>query len=426
MKNHKQINIPAPDISRENPFFQHSFEIFDQATTRLQKAFDGLEKKFESLNRKLDAKNIELENALADKEKISRYLQNILESLTTGVVVADLDGKTTIMNRCAEEFTGYSRKDARGNNAALLFGNRSVANPKDCFDIKAVDGTIGQKIRLNDRDLEIFGSVVTSSNNEAIGTVVLLRDITRILKLEEMVRRSEKLAAMGETAANIAHEIRNPLGSIALFASLLKKELTEKKAQDRASHIINAVNDMDNKISNLLLFARDQKPLMKKVDLHNALDEVISFSSEIVEKEKIFLTVNYQATDPVVVGNTEMLKQVFLNLILNAMQVMPEGGDLYIGTRICRDTPEGGASVPAVEIRFVDTGSGISDQNITKIFNPFFTTKEKGMGLGLAIVHNIIHIHGGAIEAENNNGPGAVFKIRFPLESYGNPENISC
>lgn len=414
----------AQNISDENACFQNSFEIFDRATNRLQKAFTGLEKKFESLNRELDAKNIELQNALAEKEKISSYLQNILESLTTGVVVADLDGKTTIMNQCAEEFTGYSREDVRGESADLLYAGHSAVGSQECVDIKAVDDALGRKIKLNGRDLEISDSVVTSKNGEAIGTVVLLRDITRILKLEETVRRSEKLSAMGETAANIAHEIRNPLGSIALFASLLKKELKEDKARERISHIINAVNEMDNKISNLLLFTSDRKPVMKKVDLHNALDEIIAFSREIIEKERIVLTINHENIDPVIMGNTEMLKQVFLNLILNAMHEMPDGGKLHIETQICRDGAEKAAFGSVVEIRFVDTGYGISDQNIKEIFNPFFTTKEKGMGLGLAIVHNIIQIHGGSIDAENNKGPGAAFKIRFPLESYGNKKNI--
>jgi PAS domain S-box-containing protein len=425
MKNHNK-HMPMQDISVKSPLFEQSFEIFDQATNRLQKAFTRLEKKFDTLNKELDAKNIELKNALAEKENISRYLQNILESLTTGVVVADLDGRTTIMNQCAEKFTGHSRTRARGEKTDLLFAGRSEARSEDCFDIKTLDGALGRKIQLNNRNLEISGSTVTSSNGEAIGTVVLLRDITRILKLEETVRRSEKLAAMGETAANIAHEIRNPLGSISLFASLLKKELKEGKARERASHIINAVNDMDNKISNLLLFTRDQKPLMEKINLHNALDEIIAFSREIVEKEKIFLTLTRKDVAPLIMGNTEMLKQVFLNLILNAMQVMPEGGRLHIETRIYCADPDKSAPGPVVELRFKDTGYGISDQNIKKLFNPFFTTKEKGMGLGLAIVHNIIHIHGGSIDAENNKGPGAVFKIKFPLERDENQKNLSC
>jgi PAS domain S-box-containing protein len=389
-------------IEKKNPFLQQSFESFDRATMRLQKAFAGLEEKFEAINKELDCKNIELQDALAEKEKISSYLQNILESLTTGVVVTDLEGKTTMMNQCAETFTGFSKEEARGKNASSLFGDEFPSDPEGRFNLKHFDGGLGKKIGLKGTRLEIFGSAVKTGNDKEIGMVIVLRDITRLEKLEQRIKRTEKLAAMGEIAANIAHEIRNPLGSIGLFASLLIKELKEKKNRDRASHIISAVKDMDNKISNLLMFARDQKPLMKEVSIHNVLKEIIIFSEQILGKENIILAANYEDVDPVIVGNAEMLKQVFLNLMLNALQAMPGGGNLYIKTRI-------------VEISFMDTGRGIPDENIKKIFDPFFTTKEKGTGLGLAIANNIVDIHGGSIDAENYKGGGAVFNITFPL-----------
>jgi PAS domain S-box-containing protein len=400
----------------KNPFLQQSFESFDRATTRLQKAFADLEEKFEAINKELDSKNVELQEALAEKEHISSYLQNIIESLTTGVIVADMEEKTTIMNRCAEGFTGFLREDAAGVNVNLLLENRFPSDSEGRFDLKHFDGSVGEKIRLKGRKLEIFASAVKTENDEEIGMVIVLRDITRLDKLEERVKRTEKLAAMGETAANIAHEIRNPLGSIGLFASLLIKELKEKKNRDRASHIISAVKDMDNKISNLLMFARDQKPLMKEVSIHNVLKEIIIFSEQILGKENIILTVNYEDVDPVIAGNAEMLKQVFLNLMLNAMQAMPGGGNLYIKTRIFGGKDEKKNSHnPNVEISFMDTGSGMPDENIKKIFDPFFTTKEKGTGLGLAIAHNIVDIHGGSIDVEKNKGGGAAFNITFPL-----------
>ncbi|HUV49864.1 MAG TPA: ATP-binding protein [Anaerolineae bacterium] len=400
----------------ENPFLQQSFESFDRATARLQKAFAGLEEKFKAINKELDSKNIELQKALAEKEKISSYLQNILESLTTGVIVADPEGKMTMMNRRAEAFTGFSREDVKGKNVNSLFGDEFPSDPKGCLDLRYFDGGLGKKIRLKGRILEIFGSAVKSKNGEETGRVVVLRNITSLEKLEERVKRTEKFAAMGETAANIAHEIRNPLGSIGLFASLLIKELKEKKNRDRASHIISAVKDMDNKISNLLMFARDQKPLMKEVSIHNVLKEIIIFSEQILGKENIILTTNYEDVDPVITGNAEMLKQVFLNLMLNAMQAMPGGGNLYIKTKISDSNDEKKEPHNSnVEISFMDTGLGIPDKNIKKIFDPFFTTKEKGTGLGLAIVHNIVDIHGGSIDAENYKGGGAVFNITFPL-----------
>ncbi|MBW2644627.1 MAG: PAS domain S-box protein [Deltaproteobacteria bacterium] len=402
--------------AKELPFLQQPFEDFDRATVRLQKAFADLEGKFENINRELDRKNIELQETLAEKERISSYLQNILESLTTGVVVTDMEGKTTMMNRCAEAFAGFSREDAVGVNANLLFENKISSDPEGRFGLKHFDGGLGEKIRLKGRILEIFGSAVRTGDGKETGKVIVLRDITRLEKLEEMVKRTEKLAAMGETAANIAHEIRNPLGSIELFASLLIKDLKEKKNRDRASHIVSSVRDMDNKISNLLLFARDRKPPMKKVNVHNALKEIIAFSEQIIKKENILLTVNYEDADPIIVGNAEMLKQVFLNLMLNAMQSMPGGGNLYIETRNFdgnnkkRDSHNSNAG-----ISFMDAGCGIPAENIKKIFDPFFTTKGKGAGLGLAIVHNIVDIHGGSIDVENNKSGGATFNITFPI-----------
>lgn len=402
-------------IEKKNPFLQQSFESFDRATMRLQKAFAGLEEKFEAINKELDCKNIELQDALAEKEKISSYLQNILESLTTGVVVTDLEGKTTMMNQCAETFTGFSKEEARGKNASSLFGDEFPSDPEGRFNLKHFDGGLGKKIGLKGTRLEIFGSAVKTGNDKEIGMVIVLRDITRLEKLEQRIKRTEKLAAMGEIAANIAHEIRNPLGSIGLFASLLIKELKEKKNRDRASHIISAVKDMDNKISNLLMFARDQKPLMKEVSIHNVLKEIIIFSEQILGKENIILAANYEDVDPVIVGNAEMLKQVFLNLMLNALQAMPGGGNLYIKTRIPDNNERKDFHNSNVEISFMDTGRGIPDENIKKIFDPFFTTKEKGTGLGLAIAHNIVDIHGGSIDAENYKGGGTVFNITFPL-----------
>jgi len=416
--------------AEEIPFLQQPFEDFGRATVRLQKAFADLEEKFENINRELDSKNIELQETLAEKEKISSYLQNILESLTTGVVVTDMEGKTTMMNRCAEAFSGFSREGAVGVNANLLFENKISFDTEGRFGLKHSDGSLGEKIRLKGRILEIFGSAVRTGDGKETGKVVVLRDITRLEKLEEMVKRTEKLAVMGETAANIAHEIRNPLGSIELFASLLIKDLKEKKNCDRASHIVNSVRDMDNKISNLLLFARDRKPPMKKVNVHNALKEIIAFSEQIIKKENILLTVNYEDADPIIIGNTEMLKQVFLNLILNATQSMPEGGNLYIETRISDDNNKKKDSPKSnVGVSFVDTGCGIHAENIKKIFDPFFTTKGKGAGLGLAIVHNIVDIHGGSIDVENNKNGGAAFNITFPVARdrvYDQPLTVDC
>jgi len=175
-------------------------------------------------------------------------------------------------------------------------------------------------VKINGRTLEIFCSPFKSPAGSVIGNVFVLRDMTRIEKLEEMAKRTEKFAAMGEMAANIAHEVRNPLGSIELFAPLLLKNLAEVKDRERVLQIISSVKNVDNKISNLLLFTRRPSPQMKVIRLHQIMKEVIDFSEQIIEQAGVELLVHMDQNDILISADAEMIKQVFLNIILNAQQ----------------------------------------------------------------------------------------------------------
>lgn len=388
-------------------FLQKSFADFNEATLRMQSAFSNLEKKFADINRQLERKNAELEKAVAEKEEVRSYLQNILESLATGVIVTDLKGKITILNRAAEVFSGIQPDRALGKDVKSLFPE-AVAR-----QWKAIPGAgraaAGKKIRIGERLIELFGAPVSGPQADGkpgvIGRVYILRDVTRIEKLEETAKRTEKIVAMGELAANIAHEIRNPLGSIELFSSLMLKDAQRPEDRERLRQIIASVKNVDGKIADLLLFTQRRDPLYKRINLHRVLREILHFSGQLIEREGICLVVDYDRSDPYITGDPEMLKQVFLNILLNALQAMPDGGNLKIGT-IVRDAD--------VEIRFSDSGEGIQKENLRKIFDPFFSTREKGSGLGLAIAHTIVNIHEGSIDVESS-GRGAVFSIVFPL-----------
>ncbi len=399
-------------------FLQESFDHFNQATAKLQRAYASLEEKFENINRELEEKNAELIKTISEKEDMKNYLQNILESLTTGVIVTNLEEEIQTVNRCAEIFTGLSRDNALGKDMAAVLGDSfPEKNAQVCFS-EYFREERGRKVRLSGRTLEIFSAPVHDRNSDVIGTVFLLRDVTRVEKLEEMAKRSEKFAAMGEMAANIAHEIRNPLGSIELFASLLVKDLPGKRDRDRVSRIIASVKNVDNKISNLLLFTRNTPPTRRRVNLHDLLKEIETFSEEIFTQGNIVFTIRYADMDPVVGGDAEMLKQVFFNLILNALQAMPEGGRLSIDTARC--PAAAGNAAPFVEIRLSDDGVGIAEENMGRIFDPFFSTREQGTGLGLAIVHNIVDMHGGSINIERGESAGTVVTVLLPLTSEEN------
>ena len=394
-------------------FLQKSFNEFTQATTRLQEAFANLEKKFEQIDKELELKNEELKQTIKEKDKVKNYLRNILESLTTGVIVTDLDGKIMTLNRCAETFWGISEDHAAGKDIKFLFADLDIVDWKVLCTEYLPDK--GGKVNLKDRIIEIFVSPMRTEHGDTIGNVFILRDITRIEKLEEMAKRTEKLIAMGDMAANIAHEIRNPLGSIELFASLLMKDLKDKNYQDRLSHIITSVKNMDNKISNLLMFTTKKNPAMRNVNLHRIMKEVLRFSDPIIEQEGITLSVNYSDVEPYVRGDAEMLKQVFLNILLNSIQAMADGGSLRIETIVSHEREEASTGNGNVEVRISDTGVGIPRENIKKIFDPFYSTRERGSGLGLAIVHNIVHVHNGTIDVESKEKEGTVFSILLPV-----------
>ncbi|MEN6373981.1 MAG: ATP-binding protein [Smithella sp.] len=393
---------------------QQSFENFNKATADLQSAYARLEDRFANLNRELEEKNAELVKTVAEKEQTKNYLQNILESLINGVIVTDLDGKIQTLNHCAEMFVGVGQAKVVGQHVSILFEDTVVNDWPTINLAEYFKGESGNKVKINDRSLEIFCSPFRSPVGAAIGNVFVLRDITRIEKLEDMAKRTEKFAAMGEMAANIAHEIRNPLGSIELFASLLLKHLQDKKDQERVVHIISSVKNVDNKISNLLMFTRKQNPKMERIDLYRILNEMLDFSEDIMAQGGIDISVKYTGKRACIDGDADMIKQVFLNIILNAQQAMPDGGMIEIEAKKSSRgiIPE---ALSVVEIIFKDSGPGIPEENLSRIFDPFFSTKQGGAGLGLAIVHNIVSQHKGSINVENSLQGGTMVNISFPL-----------
>ncbi len=234
-------------------------------------------------------------------------------------------------------------------------------------------------------------------------------------RLEKQSERNDRLTAMGEMAARIAHEIRNPLGSIELFASILQREIEDENQKRLVSHICSGVKNLNHVISNLLAFTRQPKPVLEKIDLHKFLDELLLFGEFLTDKNDIRLKKEYYTSSLSVYGDEELLKQVFLNIIRNAVQAMQDGGVLKVKTGTGKKKR---GSLGYIEVKISDTGIGISKDNLKNIFNPFFTTKDKGTGLGLAIVHNMIESHNGMIEVESREGKGTAFTILLPQRPF--------
>ncbi len=240
--------------------------------------------------------------------------------------------------------------------------------------------------------------------------------------LREQVERNKRLAAVGEMSARMAHELRNPLGSIELFASLLAKGLaTDPEKQEWAGHIKTAVEAMDYALRNLLFFTGKPKPHFQKTDIKKVMEDAAGFAIHLFQQKEIRFIQSMHALTQPIVCDEDLLKQVFLNLILNAIDAMPKLGTLTIEATeetVSVRPSNGQQKEKGVVIRVSDTGCGIPKDQLSLIFDPFYTTKNKGTGLGLAIVHNAIDAHRGRIEVESKVGEGTCFTVTLPA----NPE----
>jgi PAS domain S-box-containing protein len=386
----------------------------------LREYYNDLEQRAAKLNIELKDKGKSPGIDLKEKEDAREDFHNILESLNVGVLVIDLKGEIITFNRAAENITGLFSEKVIGKEFDKVFDpNFFLSSHLDFKSLKDIqqNADVEAEIRRKGKNtfyVSLSISPVKNPEGKKIGIVLALQDITRLKKLEERANRTNRLAAMGEIAVKIAHEIRNPLGSIELFATVLKKDLKDfEELKALAGHISSGVKSINNVISNLLLFIRpQQKPNFQTIDIYDSLNDSLFFSSHLVNSNNgIDIITRYYSKPLMVYADSELLKQIFLNLILNAIQAMHHGGKLTISTRKLN----GRSKKDLAEIRFADTGTGISKADMLRIFDPFFTTKKRGTGLGLAIVHNITEAHGGAIDINSSEGKGTVCTVTLPL-----------
>jgi signal transduction histidine kinase len=249
-------------------------------------------------------------------------------------------------------------------------------------------------------------SILAGVTGEPSGVVASFRNLSEIKMLSERVQMSEHLAALGEMAAGIAHEVRNPLNSIRGFASLIKERVEDEKLGQFSSIIVDEVDRMNNLVNDLLDFARHRELDMGRVNLRKLVGEVGHGFSPQMQSANVESELDLPDDLPDVWGNADRLKQVTINIVRNAIEAMPEGGRLSISAG-SREVDSGAV----VTLSVSDSGSGIPPEIVTKIFTPFFSRKDAGTGLGLAICQKIVKQHQGRIEVESEEGKGTTFTI---------------
>lgn len=336
------------------------------------------------------------------------YTQNVVESMPNGLISLDKDGRIETINQKAQDLLGLNADEVKGKplNQVMFRCNLSETFlPREDIVERQME------CHLNDGTaipLSTTSSRLKDENGNIIGTVIILRDLRDIRSLEKEVQRSERLASLGRMAAGIAHEIRNPLSSIKGFAQYFRNKFPpDSEDRNYATVMADEVDRLNRVIQDLLNFARPQEPNLKPVDLPPLIRHALRLIRSDIRDKDIRVTEDIPAdTDFTIAGDNDMLTQVFLNLFLNAIDAMQPGGRLRIALR---------KNQQDIEVQISDDGEGIPRENLSRIFDPFFTSKKGGTGLGLAIVYRIVESHRGEIKVNSEPGKGSTFVLRFPL-----------
>ncbi|HKX33061.1 MAG TPA: ATP-binding protein [Blastocatellia bacterium] len=349
--------------------------------------------------------------------RLKEFNENIIESINVGVMVINLHGRITNWNGALEDIYGIHREQAIGRRILEVFQADMIRalrllsgraewqqdEPVNIYKFRAQSAD-GRELTLN-----ISLAALQSKTEEIEGTLVAIEDVTERVRLEEQLQQSDKLSSIGLLAAGVAHEVNTPLTGISSYSQMLMRQIPESDPRHQLlEKIYRQTSRASSIVNNLLNFSRVSDSRFAQIDLNRVIDDTIQLLEAQLRNTRIEVTRHYAEDLPQAPGNAPKLQQVFMNLILNARDAMPEGGQLEISTR---------ADEVSVTISFRDTGIGIAPEHLAKIYDPFFTTKQigKGTGLGLAVSYGIIQDHGGSIQVESRPGEGTHFHLTLPL-----------
>jgi len=342
--------------------------------------------------------------------------ERIIESIRSGLITTDLDGKIYTINAAATEITGISSEDAPGESIFSTFGD--IREPiKLSLDAAAEGGQVprfetalqtpdGFAVRIGYSVSQLF-----SQSNEATGLIITFQDLTEIRSMEESVRRKDRLAAVGRVAAGLAHEIRNPLGAMRGAIQVLESTTPKGSTQAELMDIILKESDRLNSIiTNFLNYARPAATNLAETDVAEAIREMFKLLRHSPDVKDEHILIDESGSEPVVIAaDTTQLKQIFWNLARNAIQAMPDAGQLRVGLEVIPNN--------RIRIIFEDSGCGMSQEQVEQLFEPFANSTTGGTGLGLSIVYQIVKDHNGAINVRSIDGGGSIINIELPRDN---------
>jgi len=364
-----------------------------------------------------------------ERDKAQQYL-----SVAQVMIVAlNIEGRVTLINKMGCEVLGYKEEEIIGKNwFDFCIPAKTRHKVREVFlKLMAGETEIAEyyenpiSIRSGDERIIVWHStIVRDKKGRIIGTLSSGEDITERKRTEAELLRSEKLASVGQLAAGVAHEVNNPLAGILVYIKLLLKKYKQKKLQteqteEQLKKIARETERCSSIIKNLLDFSRQTEVTLRPVDINKVIEATFSIVGHQINLKNIRLEKKLMRYLPLIQGDFDQIQQALMNIVLNAAQAMPNGGDLAVTTSVANRVKIDDSIKDAIRIDISDTGIGIPKENLKKLFTPFFTTKEtgKGVGLGLSVVHGIIERHHGKIEIESNPGAGTTFSLYLGIDN---------
>ena len=390
-----------------------AIEHYTSVTHDFKEAYFQLEQQVLKLNVELEKKNSELQKSLSETKSLQNYLNNILSSMNSGVVCTDSEENITIFNRAAETLTGFSAKDLIGKKYSVFYVDERSKDhqPMEVFKNKNKVIQHEKLIRRNNGELlpvKFCMSQIQSEDKEPVGVVEVFEDLTEFRKLEKEIEQGRTLMALGEMAGHVAHQIRNPLGAIAGFTTLLERNLGPDDPRQRHTRkIIEAVGNMERIISNLVFLARPVQPSKRKINIRWLLNDVVEhilFQSN-EEGGAIQFDRKMPKSKVEIMADPHLFQQLFLHLLKNSVQAVDQNGEIKLHLQKSNKSE--------IKITIEDNGKGIPYEIQNRLFFPFESSKQKGVGLGLPIVRKIVDLHQGKIQVKSKVKKGTKVTLIF-------------
>jgi PAS domain S-box-containing protein len=361
-----------------------------------------------------------LEQKALAYQALRDFSENIIESINVGVVACNLELQVESWNSAMEQLYGLRRREVLGKKLDALFPPELLAELPRASEPRRTLSLYKLRLRTAaDQELIVNLSTVPllGKGEEVIGRLLIINDLTERVNLEDQLIQAEKLSSIGLLAAGVAHEVNTPLAVITSQAQMLIRQVSPEDARTPVlDKIIKQAFRASEIVNNLLKFSRVSGSEYAELDLNRVIRETLSLVDPMLRASKISVNAQLTPTLPAIYGNSGKLQQVFMNLIMNARDAMPRGGELTLATESENST---------VLVEVADNGAGIPPDDLTKIFDPFFTTKatSRGTGLGLAVTYGIIREHSGKIQVQSAVGEGTSFRLEFPTARK--PVNVS-